>query len=228
MSRRPRLVLPGVPMHIIQRGNNRRACFFHSEDYQVYLSMLRDASFQSGCSIHAYVLMPNHVHLLATPPAASSAASLMKIVGQKYVQYINRRQERFGTLWQGRYRSCLVGDERYFLICHRYIELNPVRAGIAAHPMDYEWSSYRCNAVGQSSQLIVPHSFYTNLSAEKSERERFYRGLFSEEMPELMFSQLRLATNGDVALGPDKLSHELSIRMQRNMRHPPPENSKSK
>jgi putative transposase len=205
-------------MHIIQRGNNRRACFFNREDYLVYLSMLRDASVQSGCNIHAYVLMPNHVHVLATPSSTDGTASLMKLVGQKYVQYINRRHDRFGTLWQGRYRSCLVADARYFLACHRYIELNPVRAGIAAHPIDYEWSSYRSNAVGLASQLIVPHQFYANLSNEKSERERFYRALFTEEMPELMFDDLRTATKGDVALGSFRFADELSVLLQRNMR----------
>lgn len=218
MSRKPRLVLSGIPLHIIQRGNNRRPCFFDEADYQVYLSMLRDSAVQSGCSVHAYVLMPNHIHLLATPSTADAAASLMKRVGQKYVQYINRRHGRFGTLWQGRYRSCLVADERYFFVCHHYIEMNPVRAGMVASPVDYEWSSYRSNALGKASQLIAPHKFYTDLSTHKSERELRYRNLFAEEMPELLMDEVRAATKGDTALASTTFFDQLSIYLQRNMR----------
>lgn len=218
MSRKPRLVLPGVPLHIIQRGNNRNACFFSPADYQVYLSMLRESAVQSGCSIHAYVLMPNHVHLLATPATVDGAASLMKRAGQKYVQYVNRHYARFGTLWQGRYRSCMVADARYFLVCHRYIELNPVRAGLSAHPIEYGWSSYRHNAVGTTDPLITPHQFYLELSRERSERERCYRDLFAEEIPEPMFDQVRTATRGDSPLAPTTLADELSALTQRNLR----------
>lgn len=223
MSRRPRLVLPEVPMHIIQRGNNRNACFFGAADYQVYLTMLTESAAESSCPVHAYVLMPNHIHILATPMLAGGAASMMKRLGQKYVQYINRRYQRFGTLWQGRYRSCLVGDERYFLICHRYIELNPVRAGLAAHPIDYEWSSYRINAHGQGSKLVVPHHFYSNLAKDSAERQSSYRSLFTDEMSENLFNQLRAATKGDSVLGSTAFADSLSVQQGRNLRRPLPE-----
>jgi len=142
MPRRARLVAPGIPLHIIQRGNNRQACFFHDDDYSLYLDWLLDYSELAGCTMHAYVLMTNHVHLLLTPGTKESAGLLMKRLGQRYVQYVNRTYRRSGTLWEGRFRSCIAQEDIYLLICQRYIELNPVRAGMVRYPADYRWSSY--------------------------------------------------------------------------------------
>jgi len=146
MPRRARLAVPGIPWHIIQRGNNREACFYDEMDYRYYLQALEEQADKYHCRIHAYVLMTNHVHLLLTPEETDSAALLMKHLGQRYVQYINRTYRRSGTLWEGRFKSCLAQDETYVLTCHRYIELNPVRANMVDHPRDYPWSSYRANA----------------------------------------------------------------------------------
>jgi putative transposase len=151
MPRRARLSLPGIPWHIIQRGNNRAACFHAEEDYRLYLDYLKEFSAKFDCAVHAYVLMTNHVHLLLTPEHIDSAALLMKHLGQRYVQYVNRTYKRSGTLWEGRFRSCLTQSEQYVLACHRYIELNPVRAGMVKKPQDYPWSSYSANALGDES-----------------------------------------------------------------------------
>ena len=140
MPRRARLTLPNIPLHLIQRGNNRQACFFADEDYRFYLDWLAEHAGKTGCQIHAYVLMTNHVHLLLSAETAQAAGALMKALGQRYVQYVNRTYQRSGTLWEGRFRSCLTQDETYLLACQRYIELNPVRAGMVAHPADYRWS----------------------------------------------------------------------------------------
>ena len=148
MPRHARAILPEVAVHIIQRGNNRSACFHRDADYLVYLDHLRELSQRHGCEIHAYCLMTNHVHLLATPRAANACALLMKNLGQRYVQYVNRSRERTGTLWEGRFRSCIAQSERYVMACYRYIELNPVRAGMVARAGDYRWSSYLANAGG--------------------------------------------------------------------------------
>lgn len=134
MPRRARLALPNVPLHLIQRGNNRQACFVAEEDYRVYLDWLAEYAVKSGCRIHAYVLMTNHVHLLISAERTSAASELMKALGQRYVQYFNRSYRHSGTLWEGRYRSCPTQAEAYLLACQRYIELNPVRAGMVAHP----------------------------------------------------------------------------------------------
>ena len=143
MPRRARVSVPDAAHHIIQRGNNRSACFYSKQDYECYLEWLFEYSEMHGCYVHAYVLMTNHVHLLITPTDSIGLGKLMKRLGQRYVQYINRSYQRTGTLWEGRFRSCVTDDERYVLGCYRYIELNPVRANIVAHPAEYRWSSYR-------------------------------------------------------------------------------------
>ena len=143
MPRRARLMLPDIPLHLIQRGNNRQACFIAEDDYRFYLDWLKDSADKHGCRIHAYVLMTNHVHLLASSSTADAMGAMMKALGQRYAQYVNRTYRRSGTLWEGRVRSCLTQEENYFLACQRYIELNPVRAGMVGHPGEYRWSSYR-------------------------------------------------------------------------------------
>jgi putative transposase len=163
MPRRPRIIVPGIPLHLIQRGNNRQACFFADADYLTYLDWLDDYAKSTGCLIHAFVLMTNHVHLLLTPEKQDSAGNLMKRLGQRYVQYINRSYRRSGTLWEGRFRSCIVQQEEYLFSCQRYIEMNPVRAGIIQHPDEYQWSSYQANGLGKGFGFIHHHSLYQDL-----------------------------------------------------------------
>lgn len=201
MARRARLVIPAVPLHIIQRGINRQACFLTERDCRVYLSMLHACACQAECAVHAYVLMTNHVHLLITPASGRSAGKLMKALGQQYVQYINRHNSRTGTLWEGRFRSCIVDEERYFLTCQRYIELNPVRAGMVDHPRHYQWSSYRANGDGAADKLLSPHHLYLNLAPERAMRQAAYRELFEEALPSEDLEFIRRATNGNFALG---------------------------
>ena len=203
MARRARLRFPGLPLHIVQRGNNRDACFFADNDRLVYLGLLRELLSPSGCLLHAFVLMTNHVHLLVTPERSESASLLMKRLGQEYVQYVNRCRNRTGSLWEGRFRSSVVDSEDYLLRCYRYIELNPVRAGIAAGPADYPWSSFRANALGHPSALVTPHAGYLALGRTEEERICSYRGLFSDSLTEAQLEEIRLAVNGGFALGSD-------------------------
>ena len=163
MPRRARLTVAGVSWHVIQRGNNRTACFYAEDDYHRYLETLREQADAWNCVIHAYVLMTNHVHLLVTPKEAEGVGLMMKHLGQRYVQYINRTYRRTGTLWEGRYRSCLTQDQRYALACHRYIEMNPVRAGLVAQPEHYRWSSYRENVGLSERRMLSPHPEYLAL-----------------------------------------------------------------
>jgi putative transposase len=212
MPRPRRLALPSVPLHIIQRGNNRNPCFSHENDYLVYLDMLRECSLDSGCALHAYVLMSNHVHLLLSPDDGESASTMMRRLGQRYVQYFNRRHARTGTLWEGRFRSCLVQDERYFLICHRYIELNPVRACMVSAPVDYPWSSHRANAFGQENSLLTPHVAYKSLGSSQTVRHAAYRHLFSEVLSPELLGELRQASKSNRPLG--VASSASSVRVQ--------------
>jgi putative transposase len=217
MSRLPRPVLKNVPLHIIQRGNNRNPCFFARADYQVYLAMLGESAAEHGCSVHAYALMPNHVHILASPAETSSPARMMKNVGERYVKYVNRRYNRFGTLWQGRYRSCLVDDEQYFLVCQRYIELNPVRAAMVSQPIDYDWSSFRANAYGVHDSIITPHIIYVRLGTVEMERQASYRALFQEAIPETLLDQVRHATNRNAAFGSPSFVDDMGVALGRDL-----------
>ena len=210
MPRRPRITLPNVPLHIIQRGNNRQACFFSGEDYQAYLTWLEEYARQHSCDVHAYVLMTNHVHLLVTPRTATSAGDLMKSLGQQYVQYINRTYRRSGTLWEGRFRSCLTQEEDYVLGCYRYIELNPVRAMMVQHPGEYRWSSYATNAQGEASGLITSHYSYTALGSGDKARLAAYRELFRYQLDPGIVDQIRFATNGNYALGTSRFQEQIT------------------
>jgi putative transposase len=201
MPRPRRVVFPSIPLHIIQRGNNRMACFHLQDDYLVYLDMLRECAFDAGCAVHAYVLMSNHVHLLLSPDTADSVSTLMQRLGQRYVQYFNRRHARTGTLWEGRFRSSAVQDALYFLVCQRYIELNPVRAHMVNSPADYPWSSHRVNAFGQESALITPHSVYASLGRIPALRHAAYRHLFNETFSDELLEEVRKAGNSNRPLG---------------------------
>jgi len=162
---------------------------------------LHDYAKVSGCAIHAFTLMTNHVHLLLTPKQKYSAGELMKRLGQRYVQYINRTYNRSGTLWEGRFRSCITQQEDYLLACQRYIELNPVRAGMVEYPGEYRWSSYRANAQGESCKILIPHSIYLLLGTTNTERQTAHRELFRYQLEPGVVDKIRKATNGNFVLG---------------------------
>jgi putative transposase len=201
MPRSARNVIPGVALHVIQRGNNRGNSFFGDGDRLAYLHYLETFSRESNCTVHAYCLMSNHVHLLLTPGEASACAGLMKSLNQHYVQHVNRVHGRTGNLWEGRYRSCLATSEQYVLACYRYIELNPVRAGITAHPRDYGWSSYNCNAESQPSSLLQPHPALLALGSDRSHCKDAYRALVENALEPPLLEEIRTATRSGRALG---------------------------
>ena len=217
MPRRARIAVAGIPWHIIQRGNNRTACFYTESDNNYFLSTLAEQSLKWRCEVHAYVLMTNHFHLLLTPRYRESAANMMKHLGQRYVQYINRTYRRSGTLWEGRFRSCLAQDQAYVLTCQRYIELNPVRANMVSDPSEYPWSSYRSNAFGESNPLITPHSDYLALGASGGDRRRHYRHLFDAHLDEQAVADIRSATNGNYVLGNKRFQDEIEKMLGRRV-----------
>ena len=218
MARLPRYVIPGQPQHIIQRGNNRQAIFATDQDFQFFRDALVEASGRFGLAIHAYVFMTNHIHLLATPLYADSISKTLQSVGRRYVQYFNFTYKRTGTLWEGRYRSTVVDTELYLLKLMHYIDMNPVRAGMAAHPREYPWSSYARHATGDDGPNSVwcePHSQYTALGAEKTEQQKAYRQLFRVTMPDIELNAIRDATNKGWALGNDRFRIEIESLGQR-------------
>lgn len=195
MARLPRYFVKNQPQHVIQRGNNRERIFARKADYRFYLDCLQAAAERHRLAIHAYVLMTNHVHLLATPASAESLPKTLQSVGRRYVQYFNYSYERTGTLWEGRYRATLIESERYLLTCMRYIELNPVRARMVRHPRDYRWSSYHAHADGNADPLVHDHELYERLGRSAKARQAAYRELFRTHMPQADMDALRHATN---------------------------------
>jgi putative transposase len=217
MPRRARLILANIPLHIIQRGNNRQACFFSEEDYHRYLAWLTKYAAEAGCQVHSYVLMTNHVHLLISSDELDSAGLLMKALGQRYAQYVNRTYKRSGTLWEGRYKSCLVHEEEYLLTCQRYIELNPVRAGMVRHPEEYRWSSYGVNANGARDGLVKHHPIYKALGLDAAGRQAVYRELFKHELEPAVLNNIRKAANGNFVLGREQFATEISSALGRRV-----------
>lgn len=212
MPRCARIRLAGVPLHVIQRGNNRNPCFFEPADYRFYLSQLHELTRRFECAVHAYVLMTNHVHLLLTPAEATGASLLMKHLGQRYVQYVNRVYARTGTLWDGRFRSHPVQSGRYLLACYRYIELNPVRAGIVHEPAGYPWSSYRENAGDTASSLLTPHAAYCELGGPAQ-----YRKIFPARVAALELARIRSAATSSLPLGDKHFRDQIARSVGRRL-----------
>ena len=217
MARQPRLTFPGIALHVVQRGVDRQPCFRQEADYLVYLSLLSNLALRTQCALHAYCLMTNHVHLLLTPAMHLSCARLMRELGQRYVPYFNRRYGRTGTMWEGRFRSCLVDSARYVLACHRYIELNPVRAGMAAGPAAYRWSSHRSNAGNVDSNVLTPHPEYIALGKDADQRRAAYLSLFEHGDDSAFLTAVRDATNGGYALLGDSLKSRLAAEGTRHL-----------
>ncbi len=217
MARLGRYFLPDQPLHVIQRGNNREAIFFAREDYERYRGWLAEAAGDHECAIHAYVLMTNHVHLLATPKRAESLPRMMQSLGRRYVRYVNATYRRTGTLWEGRYRAAPIDSDAYFLACCRYIELNPVRAKMVVHPRDYPWSSYAAHAHGASDPLVSGHSVYRALDRDPTECQKAYRALFRSPLDAAFIDALRAATNGGWALGNDRFKRQIAKALGRRV-----------
>ena len=217
MARLPRFFAPGIPLHVIQRGNNRQKLFSQITDYQVYLDWLKEAAQSHGCAIHAYVLMTNHVHFLVTPTHEDSLPKTFQSLGRRYVQYFNKTYERTGTLWEGRYRATLIESEAYLLTCCRYIELNPVRAGMVRHPREYRWSSYQYHAEGKANPLLKAHSIYQQLGGTAEARQQAYRALFRHHLSGETLDTIREATNKAWVLGSDKFKNRLAKKLDRRV-----------
>ena len=218
MPRQPRYFIPQIPQHVVQRGVDRQAVFFKAQDYRLYLDTLREAAHSNDCSVHAYVLMTNHTHLLITPGTERSLPLLMQAMGRGYVQKLNRQCNRTGTLWQGRYKASLIQDDRYLLTCYRYIELNPVRAGMVKHPGDYPYSSYHHNAAGQTDALLTTHSIYRSLATTQEQRLSTYRALFADEMSSELLALVRNTTNACRVLGNDRFKDQIESIIGRSVR----------
>lgn len=202
-------------MHAILRGIDRTAIFFAVSDYRAFLDALAGLATSESVRVHAYVLMTNHIHLLMTPESDRGSSLLMKGLGQRYVQYVNRAYRRSGTLFEGRFRSSVIEADSYLLACQRDIELNPVRANMAFAPGDYPWSSYRCNALGGADPIVAAHPVYLALAETEEARRSTYRDLFAERIPEDVLVALRDATNGGFVLGSPRFQRQIAAMVGR-------------
>ena len=215
MPRRQRMFVPGIPVHVVQRGNNRQVTFFNDKDYQFYLDTLLTGLKRYGVDLHAYVLMTNHVHFLMTPQRQDSIPRLFQHIGRLYVRHINQTYKRTGTLWEGRYKCSLVDADEYLLTCHRYIELNPVKAHMVRLPEDYRWSSYGGNALGRSDFLLTSHKVYKGLRDDKQSRCACYRELFMGYIAEEDIEGIRRCLKYNYPLGNDAFKDEVERYLNR-------------
>jgi putative transposase len=209
MARLPRYFAPGQPQHLIQRGNDRQKIFRSADDYAVFYECLVDAADRYGCAVHAYILMPTHMHLLATPKTEQSLPRALQSVGRRYVQYFNETYSHAGTLWEGRYRATILEPAHYLLTCMRYVELNPVRKKLAKRPDDYFWSSYHAHASGEPDDLLSDHAVYQALGKTESSRHKAYRALFRNRLPQETVDDIRDATNKAWVLGTERFKKRI-------------------
>ena len=219
MPRKPRVSPIGIPQHVIQRGNNRQVCFTSDQDFKAYANWLKEYSRKFHVEIHAWVFMTNHVHLLCTPQKANAVSLMMQSLGRQYVRYFNYTYKRTGTLWEGRFKSCLVQTEEYLIQLYRYIELNPVRANMVNDPAEYVWSSYQINALGKASQLCTPHQVYLSISNDPQARQSSYRALFQYQLDAKIINDIRQATNKGMVIGSDTFKDQIEKLTGKSM-HP--------
>ncbi|MCK7582340.1 MAG: transposase [Chromatiales bacterium] len=215
MPRRARILADGYPVHVILRGIDRAAIFFEDADRRFFLETLRVAAHEAAVAVHAYVLMTNHLHLLMTGRQCAGISTVMKRVGQGYVQHINRTYRRTGGLFEGRYRSALIEADGYLPACYRYIELNPVRAGLVEAPGEYPWSSYRTNALGRADALIRPHGRYLELGETEAARLGAYRSMFEDQLSADLLQKLRDGTNGGFVIGSGRFERQIAVMVGR-------------
>ncbi|GAB1256341.1 transposase [Aurantivibrio plasticivorans] len=221
MARLPRYYLPEHPQHVIVRGNNGCDIFKQPADYDYYLLQLKKACAKHACELHAYVLMRNHVHLLITPKQEQSIGKAMQMIGRYYVQYFNQTYDRSGTLWEGRYKATLIDAKNYLLTCSRYIELNPVRAGLSESPSEYRWSSYGANALGKTDHCLTPHAEYLRLGDSPQARQAAYRSLFEAELSEQTIKAIRESTNKAWVLGKQEFKDDIAKLVNRRVEPKP-------
>ena len=217
MARPPRTCPVGISQHVIQRGNNRQACFANQQDFITYTTYLKEYSEQFAVKIHAWVFMTNHVHLLCTPELENGISKMMQALGRSYVRYFNNNYRRTGTLWEGRFKSCLIEEEAYLLQVYRYIELNPVRAGMVKTPEEYKWSSYQINALGKNSELCTPHSLYLRLGNNAVQRLLAYQQLFDYILASEQLAEIRTTTHKGTAIGSLKFKQKIEKLTGRQM-----------
>ena len=219
MPRKPRFYLPNYPVHIVQRGHNNNSVFFENEDYKVYLDWLQEGSEWYEVPIHAYVLLPNQIHILASPPDKEAASRMMQYQGRRYVPYVNASYGKTGTIWQGRYKASLIDPETYLLNSMIYIEGLPVREGLSKSPGPYKWSSYKRNAQGRKNVLITPHAAYLDIARGDKKRQEKYTAMSKAGLSDEVITDISDAWQTGTPLGSDKFKKMVERRLKIKVGH---------
>ena len=217
MPRQPRLVLPGYPHHIILRGNNRNDIFYNDKDRRFFIDCLKESKEKANSKIYSYCLMTNHLHLIVEPAEKEGLKVMMQSLGRKYVQYFNYTYQRTGTLWEGRYKSSLISKDNYLLTCSRYVELNPIRAGMVKNPTDYPWSSYISKAEGRPDELIDEDPVYIGLGKTDKERQSNYKKLFLEDISDKELKLIRFHTQKGGVIGSENFIAQMTEKLERRL-----------
>lgn len=217
MARLPRLIIPHQPHHVIQQGNDHQLIARAPEDYQRFLAWLRDSAKECHVALHAYVVMPDHFHLLATPVDATGLAQMMQRLGRYYVPWFNHKYQRSGGLFQGRFKTSVIDAERYFMQCSQYVELNPARSGMVADPIEYPWSSYAHHAGVHADPLITEHSLYWALGNTPFQREAAYKALVEAALTPAQIAFIQRALLKGWPLGSDAFKADLEHRAKRQV-----------
>jgi putative transposase len=229
MPRKPRFYLPNYPVHIVQRGHNKNNVFFEPEDYKVYLDWLQEGSEWYEVPIHAYALLPNEIHILASPGDKESASRMMQYQGRRYVPYVNSTYNKTGTIWQGRYKASLIDPETYLVNCMLYIESLPVREGLSKSPGPYKWSSYKANAQGKKNALITPHKAFKSLAKGDAKRMEKYSTMAKAGLSDEVITNIQDAWQTGTPLGSDKfktmVEQKLNIKVGHSKRGRPRKNA---
>lgn len=219
MPYRRRMFIPGLPVHLVQRGHNRKAVFLDDQDHRTYRQWMTDAATKFDVAAHAWCCMTNHVHLLLTPDTEPGISRMMQTLNSKYGRYFNRRHERTGTLWEARPNCSLIQTDSYLLATYRYIEMNPVAAGMVRKPHQYPWSTYRANALGQADQNLTPHSCYLALGHNSSQRQIRYRRYIEKEPPDGELESIREAYEYDMPFGDEDFQAYVAATLGRPLGH---------
>ena len=222
MARLPRLTLAGYPHHVIQRGNNRQPIFSTGADHVHFLALMDESAKKFQVAVHAYVLMDNHFHLLATPRTDTGLPLMVQALGRSYVRYFNQLQSRSGTLWEGRYRSTLIQADRYLLPCMAYIDLNPVRAELVTEPTDDPWSSHGHYAGLRADKLITPHPRVWALGNTPFGREADYAEVVRSGVSADQQTELTQSVLSGWALGSEDFVADLQKRTERRVQRAQP------
>ena len=214
MPRKGRLLVPECPHHIVQRGHNRNAVFLADQDFQYYLDNLTEWKLELNIEIYAWCLMTNHVHIIARPPKQTQVLSeMMKRVNGRQTMYMNKLESRSGSLWNGRFKASPIQEEQYLLNCFRYIELNPVRAGMVRAPQDYPWSSYRERLSEIEGGILDASDYFTGLGNSHDERVMRYKAFLREGTSEKERKFLRDSVRRNQLTGNRGFTDEIERRI---------------